>query len=38
MRLLLGASVLAVGLSGQTVNRPSDTVRTVVARLELDRY
>src|SRR5438876_5967997 len=38
MRLLLGTLVLAAGLSAQTVNLSSDAVRTVVARLELERY
>jgi len=38
MRFLLGTLVLAAGLSGQTANAPSDPVRTVVGRLELERY
>jgi hypothetical protein len=38
MRLLLGTWVLAAGLSAQTANSPADPVRTVVGRLELDRY
>ncbi len=38
MRFLLGTLVLAAGLSAQTVNVPPDAVRTVVARLELERY
>src|SRR6266853_4329988 len=38
MRILLGTLVLAAGLSAQTVSVPSDAVRTVVARLELERY
>src|SRR6266853_5352367 len=38
MRFLLGTLVLAAGLSAQTVSVPSDAVRTVVARLELERY
>jgi peptidase M28-like protein len=37
MRLLLGTLVLAAGLSAQT-NAPPAPVRTVVGRLELDRY
>jgi len=38
MRLLLGTLVLAGGLSAQQVNPPSDPVRTVAGRLELERY
>jgi len=38
MRCLLGALVLAAGLSAQTVGTPPDAVRTVVGRLELERY
>lgn len=38
MRLLLATFALAGGLSAQTVNAPSDTVRAVVGRLELERY
>ncbi|PYR99402.1 MAG: peptidase M28 [Acidobacteria bacterium] len=38
MRFLLGTFVLAAGLSGQTANAPSDPVRTVVGRLDLDKY
>jgi peptidase M28-like protein len=38
MRFLLGTLVLAGGLSAQRVNAPSDPVRTVAARLELERY
>jgi acetylornithine deacetylase/succinyl-diaminopimelate desuccinylase-like protein len=38
MRVLLGIFILAAGLSAQTANTPSDAVRTVVGRLELDRY
>ena len=38
MRFLLGTSLLAACLSAQTVNAPSDSVRTVVGRLELERY
>ena len=38
MRFLLGTLVLATGLSGQTANAPSDPVRVVVGRLELDKY
>jgi hypothetical protein len=38
MRFLIGTLVLAVGLSAQTTNAPSDPVRTVVSRLELERY
>src|SRR5437762_1968168 len=38
MRFLLGTLVLATGLSGQTANAPSDPVRTVVGRLELERF
>src|ERR1700680_244499 len=38
MRFLLGTLVLAAGLSAQTVNAPPDPVRTVVGRLELERY
>ena len=39
MRFLLGILVLATaGLSAQTANAPSDPVRTVVGRLQLERY
>ena len=38
MRFLLRTSLLAACLSAQTVNAPSDSVRTVVGRLELERY
>jgi hypothetical protein len=38
MRLLLGTLALAAGLSAQTANSPSGLERTVVSRLELDRY
>jgi len=38
MRFLLGTFVLAAELSGQTANAPSDPVRAVVGRLELDKY
>jgi hypothetical protein len=38
MRFLVGTLVLAAGLSAQTVNAPPDPARTVVGRLELDRY
>ena len=38
MRFLLGTLVFAAGLSGQTVTTPSDPVRTVASRLELERY
>ena len=38
MRLLLGTLVLAAGLAAQTPNAPSDSARTVVDRLELEKY
>lgn len=38
MRFLAVILLLATGLSAQTVNAPSDAVRTVVGRLELERY
>src|SRR2546428_11019459 len=38
MRFLLGTLVFAAGFSAQTVNAPSDPVRTVAGRLELERY
>jgi peptidase M28-like protein len=38
MRFLAVTLLLATGLSAQTVNAPSDAVRTVVGRLELERY
>jgi hypothetical protein len=38
MRFLLGTVVVAAGLSAQTVNAPPDPVRTVVGRLELERF
>jgi hypothetical protein len=38
MRFLPGALVFAAGLSAQTLNPPPDSVRTVVGRLELERY
>src|SRR5262245_22617691 len=38
MRMVLGILLLATGLSAQTANAPADPVRTVVGRLELERY
>jgi peptidase M28-like protein len=38
MRFWLGTLVLAAGLSAQAVNAPSDPVRVVVGRLQLERY
>jgi len=38
MRFLLRTLFLAAGLSAQTANEPSDPVRAVVGRLELERY
>src|ERR1051326_1478066 len=38
MRSFVTTLILVQIVSGQTVNPPSDQVRTVVARLELDRY
>src|SRR6266852_4016700 len=38
MPFLLGTLVVEAGLSAQTVSLPSDAVRTVVARLALERY
>ena len=38
MLFLLRTSLLTACLSAQTVNAPSDSVRTVVGRLELERY
>ena len=38
MWFLLGTFVLAAGLSAQSANAPSDPVRAVVGRLELERY
>jgi hypothetical protein len=38
MRFLLGTVVVAAALSAQIVNAPPDPVRTIVARLELERY
>src|SRR5437879_9372344 len=38
MRCLLGTLVLSTVLSGQTVSAPSDPVRTVAGRLQLDKY
>ena len=38
MRLLLGTLVLAAALSAQSTNAPSDAVRSIVGRLELERY
>src|SRR3989442_10458528 len=38
MQFVLGILVLASGLSAQTTNAPSEQVRGVVHRLELDRY
>jgi hypothetical protein len=38
MRFLLATLVLATGLSAQTVNAPSDPVRTAVGRLQLERF
>src|SRR5258706_6750149 len=38
MRFLLGTLVLAGGLSAQRANAPTDPVRAVAGRLELERY
>jgi Peptidase family M28 len=38
MRFLLGMMVLTAGLSAQRASAPSDPVRTVVGRLELERF
>jgi len=38
MRFLLGILLLATGLSAQTANAPADIVRSVVGRLQLERY
>ena len=38
MRFLLGILLLATGLSAQTANAPADVVRSVVGRLQLERY
>src|SRR5579864_7638756 len=38
MRAVLGTLLLAAGLSAQTANVPSDPVRTVVGRLQLEQY
>ena len=38
MRFLLGMFVLAAGLSAQVANVPSDPLRTIVGRLDLERY
>lgn len=38
MRCLVGTLILAAGLSAQTVGTPPDPVRTIVGRLELERY
>src|SRR6516225_97061 len=38
MRFLIGTLIFASIVSGQTVNAPSDQVRTVIGRLELDRF
>jgi hypothetical protein len=38
MRFLLAMLALTAGLSAQTSNVPTDTIRTVVGRLELERY
>jgi Peptidase family M28 len=38
MRFLLAILALTAGLSAQTSNAPADAVRTVVGRLELERY
>src|SRR5438093_7641260 len=38
MRFWFGTLVLASALCAQTANEPSDTVRTVVSRLDLERY
>src|SRR5579863_828073 len=35
---LLGTLLLAAALSGQTITAPPDPVRTIVGRLELERY
>jgi hypothetical protein len=38
MRFLLAILAFAAGLSAQTSNVPADTIRTVVGRLDLERY
>src|SRR5262245_23745917 len=38
MRFLLAILAVAAGLSAQTSNVPADTTRTIVSRLELERY
>ena len=38
MRFLASILLFATGLSAQTANAPSDAARTVVGRLELERY
>jgi hypothetical protein len=38
IRFLLGTLVLATWLSAQTANAPSDAMRTLVGRLEVDRF
>ena len=38
VRFMLGTAILAASLSAQTTNAPSDQVRTVVGRLELERF
>ena len=38
MRCLLGMLLLSAGLSAQRANAPSDSVRTVAGRLELERF
>jgi hypothetical protein len=38
MRLLFGTLIFATAISAQAVNAPPDPVRTVVGRLELERY
>ncbi len=38
MRFFVGTLILVSIVSGQTVNAPSDQVRTVVGQLELDRF
>jgi Peptidase family M28 len=38
MRFIVGTLILASIVSGQTANAPSPVVRTVVGRLELDRF
>jgi len=38
MRFFLGIFIVAVGLSAQNPSPPSDSVRTIVGRLDLQRY